>query len=328
MSSGHTHNRSGRGNQRRKHGPPRQQPQNSQPQNSQPQNNQPQNSQPQNGQAQNGQAHNSQQQPPRGQNNTTRPTPALSMTVQPARAEAPFQAPDKRSFGDGGEYLIAESITREITEVTLDVEVQPSAAPEQPASALPRPAQQRNTQPPGKRGPYLIPSERQNNSGTSDKASGHVGQHGMQTSRAPRDQRSAAPAEPFPVVEPSAPSGLPRSRRGEYDAPPQFPSYGMPRSDADDTEDEDTDEYVAHERRPLRDVRGDVGTLIDSLHDLFAQDRTVASQGNATRCGICYLHYPLSELEYREVEGYYVCVVCKRALGPAQLKMVRRQQKN
>lgn len=237
-----------------------------------------------------------------------------------------------RTAGDDGEFLIVESVTREITEVTLDVEASLPAVPERPAPTPPRPAQQRNTQPPGKRGPYLVPSERHNGAANGDKTNGHSSQHGMQTSPAPRGHGAAptqpAPTEPFVVPEQPAPSSLPRSRRGEFDAPSHFPPYSMQQSDSGDTEDDDASEYAAHERRLLRDVRGDVGTLIDSLHDLFAQDRTVASQGNATRCGICYLHYPLSELEYREAEGYYVCVVCKRALGPTQLMMVRRQQKN
>jgi hypothetical protein len=80
-------------------------------------------------------------------------------------------------------------------------------------------------------------------------------------------------------------------------------------------------------REPFRpESRGDVGSLIDTLHDLFAQDRAVASQGGSARCGICYLHFPLSALEYREAEGFYVCSGCKRALGHTPLTMIRRQQ--
>ncbi len=294
MSSGHTHNRNGRGNQRRKHGPPRQQPQNGQSQNSQ---------------SQNGQQRNDQQ--PRGQNNSsTRPTPSLSMTALPTRPEAPFQAPDTRSPGGEGQFVVAESPTAEIREVTLDVEVETPAMPERPASMPPRQAQQRNTQPPGKRGPFLVSSERQ---------------RGVDSNQ-PSTQASSIPqAQPDPA-ELSAPPNPPRFRRGEHDAPPP-PMYGMQNGGASDTEDDDA-ELAAHERRPARDVRGDVGTLIDSLHDLFAQDRVIASQGNATRCGICYLHFSLSELEYRAVEGYYICADCKRALGSTQLMMVRRQQRN
>lgn len=80
-------------------------------------------------------------------------------------------------------------------------------------------------------------------------------------------------------------------------------------------------------REPFRpESRGEVGALIDTLHDLFAQDRAIASRGDATRCGICYLHFPLADLEYREAEGFYVCSGCKRALGHLSLMMIRRQQ--
>jgi len=78
---------------------------------------------------------------------------------------------------------------------------------------------------------------------------------------------------------------------------------------------------------PREDVRGAVGALIDSLHDLFSHDRTVASQGGSSRCGICYFHYPLSELTYRDEEGFYVCHGCERSLGSARVSMVRRQQR-
>jgi hypothetical protein len=75
------------------------------------------------------------------------------------------------------------------------------------------------------------------------------------------------------------------------------------------------------------DVRGDVGPLIDELHALFERDRAVASQGSTARCGVCYLHYTLTELVYREAEGFYLCPGCAKALGPARLMMVRRQQR-
>lgn len=78
---------------------------------------------------------------------------------------------------------------------------------------------------------------------------------------------------------------------------------------------------------PREDVRGAVGGLIDALHDLFVQDRAAASQGGASRCGICYFHFPLGELIYREEEGFYVCRGCERSLGNARVSMVRRQQR-
>ncbi|MBF6590038.1 MAG: hypothetical protein IVW57_05830, partial [Ktedonobacterales bacterium] len=63
------------------------------------------------------------------------------------------------------------------------------------------------------------------------------------------------------------------------------------------------------------------------LHEIFARDRAVASQHTSTRCGLCYLHSSLTELEYREVEGHYVCSACQQALGSARIPMVRRQQR-
>jgi hypothetical protein len=75
------------------------------------------------------------------------------------------------------------------------------------------------------------------------------------------------------------------------------------------------------------DVRGDVGPLVDELHALFERDRAVASQGSTARCGVCYFHFSLVELEYREAEGHYVCPNCAKALGRGRIVMVRRQQR-
>jgi hypothetical protein len=71
----------------------------------------------------------------------------------------------------------------------------------------------------------------------------------------------------------------------------------------------------------------DFEQMIQSLHDLFEQDRQIASQTDSTRCGICYLHFSLNELMYRDQEGFYVCEGCERALGKHTLPMLRRQQK-
>ncbi len=71
----------------------------------------------------------------------------------------------------------------------------------------------------------------------------------------------------------------------------------------------------------------DFDNLIASLRELFAQDRQVASQQDGTRCGICYLHFAVSSLTYREEEGFYVCKGCERGLGKNILPMIRRQQK-
>jgi len=71
----------------------------------------------------------------------------------------------------------------------------------------------------------------------------------------------------------------------------------------------------------------EIDNLIASLRELFALDRQVASQGDSTRCGICYLHFTISSLTYREEEGFYVCQGCERALSKQKLPMLRRQQK-
>jgi hypothetical protein len=70
-----------------------------------------------------------------------------------------------------------------------------------------------------------------------------------------------------------------------------------------------------------------VGGLIDSLHEVFSRDRAIATQGGASRCGVCYLHFPVGELTYRDTEGFYVCESCAHALGSARVPMVRRQQR-
>lgn len=70
-----------------------------------------------------------------------------------------------------------------------------------------------------------------------------------------------------------------------------------------------------------------IDELIAELRELFASDRQIASQPDSTRCGICYLHFTVSELTYREEEGFYVCRGCERALGKNTISMLRRQQK-
>ena len=71
----------------------------------------------------------------------------------------------------------------------------------------------------------------------------------------------------------------------------------------------------------------DIEELIASLHELFALDRQTASQQDSTRCGICYMHFSVSSLVYREEEGFYICKNCERTLGKQKLPMLRRQQK-
>lgn len=70
----------------------------------------------------------------------------------------------------------------------------------------------------------------------------------------------------------------------------------------------------------------DFEQLIQSLRELFEEDRQIASQPDATRCGICYLYYPVSQLHYRE-EGLYMCERCEQALGKQTMPVIRKQQK-
>ena len=71
----------------------------------------------------------------------------------------------------------------------------------------------------------------------------------------------------------------------------------------------------------------DFEQMLASLHELFEHDRQIASQGDATRCGLCYLHFVVSELHYREEEGFYVCQNCERILSKQKIPMLRQQQK-
>lgn len=162
-----------------------------------------------------------------------------------------------------------------------------------------------------------------------------------------KSAESAAPQEPHETeasVEPER-----RAPRGRFYAPGQGPrtehnghnghaANGAARrpprepltayvpslaSSAQPAEDEGEAAYSG----PREDVRGPVGELIDALHDLFSRDRAIASQGSSSRCGICYFHFTLGELVYREAEGFYVCQACERALGGSRVSMARRQQR-
>jgi hypothetical protein len=70
----------------------------------------------------------------------------------------------------------------------------------------------------------------------------------------------------------------------------------------------------------------DFEAMLISLHELFEEDRQLASQQEARRCGICYLHFIQGELHYRE-DGFYVCPGCEKALSRQNVPMLRRQQK-
>jgi hypothetical protein len=65
--------------------------------------------------------------------------------------------------------------------------------------------------------------------------------------------------------------------------------------------------------------------MIESLRALFEHDRQIASQPDSTRCGMCYLHFPVAELHYRD-EGFYICPSCAHSLGNYRVSMLRKQQ--
>lgn len=162
---------------------------------------------------------------------------------------------------------------------------------------------------------------------------------------APRGQR-----QPYVPAMPSGRQGPPPARPPVHSfplasRPPEAPRPPARAAEADDEGAEQVPPRPRPERfvvteRPRRehgeryqhtpgtpDVRGEVGGLIDSLRTLFQEDRAVASQSGATRCGICYFHYPLSTLVYHEDGGFYVCQRCAKSLGGTPLHMVRRQQR-
>ena len=78
--------------------------------------------------------------------------------------------------------------------------------------------------------------------------------------------------------------------------------------------------------RPTHPGGFDFEQMVLSLKDLFEEDRQIASQSDATRCGICYLHFRINELHYRD-EGFYVCSNCEQQLGSQRLTVLRKQQK-
>jgi hypothetical protein len=82
----------------------------------------------------------------------------------------------------------------------------------------------------------------------------------------------------------------------------------------------------ANTERWVSSAAFDFEQMVQSLHELFERDRQIASQPNATRCGICYLHFPLSELQYRN-EGFYICSGCSQTLGRQAVPMLHKQQK-
>ncbi len=82
----------------------------------------------------------------------------------------------------------------------------------------------------------------------------------------------------------------------------------------------------ANTERWVPSVAFDFEQMLQSLHELFEHDRQIASQSNSTRCGICYLHFLLSELQYRN-EGFYICSECSQILGRQTMPMLHKQRK-
>jgi hypothetical protein len=66
--------------------------------------------------------------------------------------------------------------------------------------------------------------------------------------------------------------------------------------------------------------------MIDSLRQLFVQDRLYAARFDATRCGVCYLTYSTDMVTYREDDGCYICSTCAKVLGNNHIPMIRRQR--
>jgi hypothetical protein len=154
----------------------------------------------------------------------------------------------------------------------------------------------------------------------------------MQAPRAPGSLGPDAPAWKASAMQPASESSTDfwRSHEQEEESPgkhvshPASPSYRIDHAAAWERHEP----VGGNESAPMenRDVRGDIGQLIDSLHALFERDRGIASQSDSTRCGICYLHFYAAELHYRDEEGFYVCASCARTLAQSRLMMVRRQQ--
>ena len=272
------------------------------------------------------------QRSPEGQNNQNNQTRSNSAMLLVSHTERQSPIPEPRAMDPGaldeafddapggvlggasdedeeaeteGE-IEAEAVEVEVTEVIefheATGEAQHEAQPPEAASAI-----QANAERTEMRSPAPMPP-----------ANGHRGAvpyaPGMRTHMSP------------PQVPGNAGRSGQPEQNGQHDSEPvtRTPAAPLPR-----TSRFERDRSERGEREPMRpEVRGEVGPLIDALHDIFAQDRTVASQGGTTRCGICYLHFPVAELEYREAEGYYVCERCARALGQTRLPMVRRQQRS
>jgi hypothetical protein len=83
---------------------------------------------------------------------------------------------------------------------------------------------------------------------------------------------------------------------------------------------------IVNTERGVSSATFDFEQMLQALHELFEHDRQIASQPNSTRCGVCYLHFVLSELQYRN-EGFYICSGCNQSLGHQNVPMLHKQQK-
>jgi len=150
----------------------------------------------------------------------------------------------------------------------------------------------------------------------------------------PVSQPDTAPQEAV-LSEPDIPAWRPLPTRQASDGSGNLWPYPAVPEHTPDSYRVDPAAARGHEEQEMyrpraflesRDVRGDIGLLVDSLHELFERDRGIASQGDSTHCGVCYLHFYVSELQYREEEGFYVCTSCAHALAHTRITMIRRQQ--
>ncbi len=145
-----------------------------------------------------------------------------------------------------------------------------------------------------------------------------------QGSRGERAERIAPPISPaLPAVSAPPRRDERRDERVDRAERAERAPAVSPVSEPQNASEDDGPDYTG----PRSDVRGSVAELIDSLHEVFERDRNIASQGGVARCGVCYLHFPVGELTYRDVEGFYVCESCAHALGATRVPMVRRQQR-
>lgn len=253
-----------------------------------------------------------------------RPTPAPSMRAphQSGRQGQPPQAPRVtrgETARDDDTYMDARTGERLISDPSASNPSNSSYPGREPAAlsgaqadgfavVAPGPPGRRE-QTPGGSVPGARPSHRETQRDTPrTRASGRAGANGAAESNGHQQP-------PFALA--AAPPATPPRSNGMNGAEPRG---WVPRI-------ERTERQERNEHPPLRPgVRGEVGPLIEALHDLFERDRATASQGNTTRCGICYLHFSRSDLVYREAEGFYVCPSCAESLGATEINMVRRQQ--